>query len=746
MASERAQRRIDGGVVLALLAISGVLWRVRVLGPATLSLDPFGNADQFDYFYPLLRLTAARFAHWHLPLWNPQQLAGLPLLATPQAGAFYPPNFLHLLLPSERAMQVLAFAHLCLAGALLYALCRVLGARAEAAALGGTGYAWSSYVVGCHLWPPCLAALAFYPLPLLGIALIQRERTRLGATCLSCGVAALLLCGHFPLALYGLQASAAYAAWQIARPWPGADLRGRAARALLLGLAFAIGALIAAPQWLATLELVQLATRSPSGLTAQQLEPFGALPSSMFRLNFVPAVRGGGYAGVTTLLLLPLAFTTRRLRSEATFFVALALFFALVSLGSVTPLFALYSKLPGSNLFRGPARAMCMFTLGTTISAALATDTLLRLAREAKTGQRFVAAPLILASACTLWLIDLGLPTGLLPASALAMLVCACVPTRWQAPSFAAVSCVFLLDLAVIPATPDLQIWRPHALEPLEALTPLYAELAAQLGNARCIVRRNRSYALATAPRVAAMHGLHVFEDYEPLSLQRYADYATFLQHGQLYDPAEPVVMFAGALDGRAPIMHRRLLAAAGVRAIVRVRGTRPPKLEIDWLPDALPRAYIAHDLRAATSPTATLRALARGELGREAVALEELPNWQQPREAAAVGSEGVRIVNDEPERVVLDVSLQQPGALVLLDADYPGWCALVDGRPARIYNANYLFRALILQPGRHRVTFAYAPRRVYVGLALGACGLFGLLGQARGFWLRRRDRGEPAK
>src|SRR5262252_4471900 len=85
-------------VVLSLTGVSAVLWWLRVDGPATSRLNAFGNLDQFTYFHPLYRLTARRWAAGDLPLWNPWQLAGVPLAATPQAGAFYPPNLLYIAL------------------------------------------------------------------------------------------------------------------------------------------------------------------------------------------------------------------------------------------------------------------------------------------------------------------------------------------------------------------------------------------------------------------------------------------------------------------------------------------------------------------------------------------------------------------------------------------------------------------------------------------------------------------------
>ena len=83
------------------------------------------------------------------------------------------------------------------------------------------------------------------------------------------------------------------------------------------------------------------------------------------------------------------------------------------------------------------------------------------------------------------------------------------------------------------------------------------------------------------------------------------------------------------------------------------------------------------------------------------------------------------------PNRVTVWVRSGAPGYLVLTDPWYPGWEATVDGEPAPLYRANYLFRAVPVPAGHHEVVFTFAPppyllgRRVsLVALALTAAAL----------------------
>lgn len=60
----------------------------------------------------------------------------------------------------------------------------------------------------------------------------------------------------------------------------------------------------------------------------------------------------------------------------------------------------------------------------------------------------------------------------------------------------------------------------------------------------------------------------------------------------------------------------------------------------------------------------------------------------------------------------------------MLTDAYYPGWRALVDGRPAKIERADYYFRAVYLEGGKHTIEFVYDPLSFKVGLAISLASL----------------------
>ncbi|PIU66130.1 MAG: hypothetical protein COS84_06095 [Armatimonadetes bacterium CG07_land_8_20_14_0_80_40_9] len=54
---------------------------------------------------------------------------------------------------------------------------------------------------------------------------------------------------------------------------------------------------------------------------------------------------------------------------------------------------------------------------------------------------------------------------------------------------------------------------------------------------------------------------------------------------------------------------------------------------------------------------------------------------------------------------------------MVLTDTYYPGWKVYIDGKEDKIYRADYLFRAVYLQKGRHVVRYTYEPLNYRLGL-----------------------------
>ena len=98
------------------------------------------------------------------------------------------------------------------------------------------------------------------------------------------------------------------------------------------------------------------------------------------------------------------------------------------------------------------------------------------------------------------------------------------------------------------------------------------------------------------------------------------------------------------------------------------------------------------------------------GTAGQAAPEEEKPPPPPEPAEAPPL--------TGEPEGTVVEVGAA-PGLLVLSETYYPAWKAYVDGRPARLYRADHLLRAVPVPAGEHAVELRYESVTLRVGITI---------------------------
>ena len=147
----------------------------------------------------------------------------------------------------------------------------------------------------------------------------------------------------------------------------------------------------------------------------------------------------------------------------------------------------------------------------------------------------------------------------------------------------------------------------------------------------------------------------------------------------------------------------------------------------------ALPRARLVGNPVYAEDIYEAAVALSRlGVQLRDHVVVED-PLRPLPTDTRVSGT--TQIVEDLPERVVIESDAAMPAYLVLADTYDPGWSATVDGQPVPIHPAYLTFRAVYLPAGSHSIVFTYRPAGFQIGLLLTGFG--SLLGLVLWFWPR---------
>jgi hypothetical protein len=168
----------------------------------------------------------------------------------------------------------------------------------------------------------------------------------------------------------------------------------------------------------------------------------------------------------------------------------------------------------------------------------------------------------------------------------------------------------------------------------------------------------------------------------------------------------------------------------------------------------AAPRAYVVGQATVAPDDAAALAALDDPSFQpvlQVVLQADDLAAAGLAEKAAQLVGQAVdatvEVISSQPERIALAVTLDAPGALVLSDTWYPGWEATVDGEPAVLLRANYLFRALLLPAGEHRVLFEYRPASLGRGAVISLAATLALVIIAvAGVWSSRAPGRRPSR
>lgn len=135
--------------------------------------------------------------------------------------------------------------------------------------------------------------------------------------------------------------------------------------------------------------------------------------------------------------------------------------------------------------------------------------------------------------------------------------------------------------------------------------------------------------------------------------------------------------------------------------------------------PHCLPRAFVVRKVTTfghATPETIMARLTRPGMIGNEAV-VEGIPDFPLENEG---GFKAAEITDYRPNRLTVEVELEQPGFLVLSEIWYPDWKAYDTcggaTKELKVWKTNLTMRGVYLEKGKHKVLFSYEPRSYYIG------------------------------
>jgi hypothetical protein len=201
-----------------------------------------------------------------------------------------------------------------------------------------------------------------------------------------------------------------------------------------------------------------------------------------------------------------------------------------------------------------------------------------------------------------------------------------------------------------------------------------------------------------------------------------------------IYNPQPALLMFNLRYVVAYPSCPR--MQIEGLRTV-----HEDPQIRIEELPDSWPRAWLVH--RYAVRKQAEVLALLPRFNYTKMALFEEDPRCAVGEPQASTAEPAPAVERYEPSRVDIRLQAAAPALLVLSDLFYPGWEAILDGRPAEILRANYVMRAVAIPAGAHEVQFLYRPASFRAGIAASAAGCLAVVLLISSHLGMRRRRGD---
>lgn len=137
----------------------------------------------------------------------------------------------------------------------------------------------------------------------------------------------------------------------------------------------------------------------------------------------------------------------------------------------------------------------------------------------------------------------------------------------------------------------------------------------------------------------------------------------------------------------------------------------------VQYNPDAMGNAWFVEKIVEAKTPNEECDKLMTLDLHREAVVGSDYINNVKDLNPGADSLAHISLTKYTPEYIEYDAECSKPGTVIFSEIFYPhGWKAIVDGKPAELYRANYMLRAMNIETGKHHIRLEFRPESVDKG------------------------------
>jgi hypothetical protein len=680
-----------------------------------------------------------------LPLWNRFILAGEPLLAMQQPAVFHPSTVIGMLLPLAQAWTFEMSFTLFLALLCGWLFCRELGLSPVACCVGAVGWAFSDYLL-FFLGYPLAPAVAPFPLLLLGLSRIARERSARSAGITVISLLLGLVAGHSETVLHMVAAAGLYFLFCLVpenrRARVRAILVSLAAGAVTIGLAavLLLPHIEALPQtleyffrneWYAN---VKRSVPWPDALVRipQLLIPY-ALGSSGHGSYLEGQSASVGYAGSVLVPLAAVGLFSRR--REKWIFLALGLIG--VSLWARVPgISDVVCALPLFDIALNE-RLIFLAAFAVAVLAAFGTEKILSTGSMRGIALAVISVLSLLVLSYLLLqerLLGLEMPLPWLRGQFLLQFVPLSLLGIWLLATNGRArraTAAFVVGLVLVQRAAEAS-----SLYPVAPNRAFYPPLRLFDRIPRDQPYRTTAVGYIFVPNISALYELEDVRGYEAMTFRRlFETYPLWCVHQAVWfnridDPTKPFLSF---LNVKYFLFPEGVQAPPGWPTIAEDLGIR-----VVENPGVLPRAFAPAMFR--IEPDGQKQLQIMGEIHDFArLGVVEKFAGQSPGVWIPNGQASVRISAYAPARLSIDVTAGQPALIATSVTGWRGWRLKIDGKRADLVPYNRAFLSFVVPAGRHRAELEYFPSSFVFGAWVSGLTLLSLCVAAL---LKRRRQG----
>lgn len=713
-----------------------------------LGYNPGSYPNKAQYFdtlrqiYPWKTFVVESFKSGNFPLWNPYNFSGAPLLANFQSAVFYPLNFLYFLFPQIWAWSGLIILQPFLALLFTFYYARKIGISRLGSFFASFTFAFSSFISVWLEYNTIGHVILWLPLILLSLEKLFDKKTAIWAFVLVFSLSSSLLAGHIQIFIYLFLFSFIYCCVRFKKI------------SLFLASLFVLSLGVGGVQLIPGIELISQAARSMHAydVTINKI----LLQGWQTVMIFVPDFFGNQatrnywiqdtYMGdVIYLGLVPLFFVLVSLFSKKNFYVK---FFAL----SAVAVFIIITRNPLTELIykvnlpliSSSSSSLMVFIICFSLSivCGFGVDVFMK---NNYTFNKYLKmfAPLISIFAL-LWLIVLVLPklhwfswennlsisirnltySTVIFSAALILFVAVLINKKLK---YAII--ILLLFLSIFDLWRFFQKFNPFS--PSSFTYPKNSIL--ELVKKDRGINRFWGYGSAQlGANIATQFSLFSPEGYDPLYPKRYGEFIQASQDGVIHTEFTDQTRSDAVISQN--LGELRVIDLLGVKYVLdrNENGSTQENFPIDrfsliyekngWKvfenKKALPRILLADNYKIFFNKNEFENIFFNHSFNpAKTILLEERPMGFDENKTGKQSN--VRLISYLQNEINIDVNTDANKLLFLSDTYYPGWKASVDGKEAKIYRADYAFRAIVVPKGHHLVKFSYDPLSFRIGYSI---------------------------